>query len=234
MEEEDRRIQEYGRLKQEREDQLMQKKAADESHRNELYMRMAHDMNNSENFKREMENVRLELYIEQQEEAGRERERKLLEKRIRDRLELLDAFQAQKEEKIRLQEQEREDENAFRHMLLEKFANEEKIEQMNAQKKRMKQLEHRKAVEELIQERREKRAKELEERSKGIAENAEFETYRLQVIEQERQRLLREHAAKLTGYLPKGVIRDEKDLDCFDDEFKNLVLSKRAADQDLL
>lgn len=38
--------------------------------------------------------------------------------------------------------------------MLEKFAEDDRIEQMNAQKRRMKQLEHKKAVERLIEERR--------------------------------------------------------------------------------
>ena len=37
---------------------------------------------------------------------------------------------------------------------MEKFAEDDRIEQMNAQKRRMKQLEHKRAVEELIQNRR--------------------------------------------------------------------------------
>ena len=39
--------------------------------------------------------------------------------------------------------------------MMAKFAEDDRIEQMNAQKRRMKQLEHRRAVERLIQERRE-------------------------------------------------------------------------------
>ena len=64
-------------------------------------------------------------------------------------------------------------------------------------------LEHRRAVERLIEERRaqfqaEKEA-ELEERK----EEERREADRRAIIEQERQRLLQEHASKLLGYLPK-------------------------------
>ena len=38
--------------------------------------------------------------------------------------------------------------------MLQKFAEDDRIEQMNAQKRRMKQLEHKKAVEKLIEDRR--------------------------------------------------------------------------------
>lgn len=38
--------------------------------------------------------------------------------------------------------------------MLEKFAEDDRIEQMNAQKRRMRQLEHKRAVERLIEDRR--------------------------------------------------------------------------------
>lgn len=87
--------------------------------------------------------------------------------------------------------------------MMEKFANDEKLEQMNAQKRRMKQLEHKKAVDELIVERQRLIQKEEEMEVELRRREAELEKYKQEVIEQERQRLLREHAARLLGYLPK-------------------------------
>lgn len=49
---------------------------------------------------------------------------------------------------------EKEEEEAFRKMMMAKFAEDDRIEQMNAQKRRMKQLEHKRAVEKLIEDRR--------------------------------------------------------------------------------
>jgi len=46
-----------------------------------------------------------------------------------------------------------EEEEAFRQQMQAKFAEDDRVEQMNAQKRRMKQLEHRKAVEKLIEDR---------------------------------------------------------------------------------
>ena len=103
---------------------------------------------------------------------------------------------------------------------MKKFAEDDRIEQMNHQKRRMKQIEHKRAVDALVEERRKinQQQAELEriEREKEI----ELENYKQAVVEQERQRLLREHAAKLVGFLPKGVLRDKKDLDLFDEEFR--------------
>lgn len=49
---------------------------------------------------------------------------------------------------------EKEEEEAFRRTMMAKFAEDDRIEQMNAQKRRMKQLEHKRAVEKLIEDRR--------------------------------------------------------------------------------
>lgn len=48
----------------------------------------------------------------------------------------------------------KEEEETFRKAMLAKFAEDDRIELMNAQKQRMKQLEHKRAVEKLIEERR--------------------------------------------------------------------------------
>lgn len=77
--------------------------------------------------------------------------------------------------------------------------------------------------------------REIDER----VESERIEQIRKQIIEEERIKLLREHAHRLLGYLPKvdirilidnrkenplllqGVIRDEKDLDYLGNDFKN-------------
>ena len=50
--------------------------------------------------------------------------------------------------------QEAAEEEAFRYAMLDKFALDDRLEQMNAQKRRMKQQEHIRSVENLVQERR--------------------------------------------------------------------------------
>merc|ERR1719420_1966059 len=93
-----------------------------------------------------------------------------------------------------------------------KFAEEDKLEQMSAQRRRMKQLEHKREVERLMGERRkayeEQRLQEASERE--IEERAE--RFRQEIIERERQRLLEEHLPHLSGNVPKGVLQKEEDM----------------------
>lgn len=87
--------------------------------------------------------------------------------------------------------------------MLAKFAEDDRIEQMNASKRRMKLLEHKRAVERLMEERRRQFAAEREREVLQREEEQKMEQFRRQIIEEERRRLLREHATRLLGYLPK-------------------------------
>ncbi|CBY21899.1 unnamed protein product [Oikopleura dioica] len=105
-----------------------------------------------------------------------------------------------------------EEEEEYRRQMMEKFAEDDRIEQMNAQKRRMKQLEHKRAVEEIIQHRRDQHKLEHEaELADREREKAEARR-RAEIIEEERQKLLAAHAKNVLGYLPKGVIRDNDDI----------------------
>ena len=87
--------------------------------------------------------------------------------------------------------------------MLQKYAEESRLEQLSDQKKRMKQLEHRHAVENLIQERRRRVDADRKLATEAFKEQDALSQFRREVIEQERQKLLREHAAQLVGFLPK-------------------------------
>ena len=87
--------------------------------------------------------------------------------------------------------------------MMEKFAEDDRIEQMNQQRRRMKHLEHKRAVDQMIEDRRKIIEQEKEQERLDREKEMELEKYKEQVVEQERQRLLREHATKLVGFLPK-------------------------------
>ena len=56
------------------------------------------------------------------------------------RLELQDAHKDYLETKVRKDEAMRQEEEDYRRQMMEKFAEDDRIEQMNAQKRRMRQL----------------------------------------------------------------------------------------------
>lgn len=101
--------------------------------------------------------------------------------------------------------EEKRMEDEFKKKLMEKFAEDERLEQMNAQRRRMREQEHKREVERLWQDKlavfqlqREAEVAEQErQRQEKIAQQA--------VIESEKQRLLAEHAAILQLHHPKAV-----------------------------
>ena len=84
-------------------------------------------------------------------------------------------------------------EEEFKKKLMEKFAEDERLEQMNQQKRRMKEQEHKREIERLWAEKlavyRAQRDMELEER-KAQEEEAKR---KLSIIEMEKERLIKEH-----------------------------------------
>lgn len=169
-----------------------------------------------------------ELQREEAEAAARDAEKEKVEKRIRQKMDMLSAYEHSQRIRQEKEAAERKEEEAFRQAMLDKFAADEKLEQMNAQKRRLRQAEHKREVERMIEERR-KRLEE--ERQREIAErgqDAAREAARLEIVQQERARLLREHAAALIGHLPRGVLVSEEDLKFLPSEVARQILQDRA------
>ncbi|KAJ8930364.1 hypothetical protein NQ314_016842 [Rhamnusium bicolor] len=112
------------------------------------------------------------------------------------------------EREAKLREEAAEDER-YKEQLMVKIAEDEKVEQMSNQKKRMKLLLLRRDVEQMMIERRQKRAEEMQLFIK-IKEQEEYEQEkRRRIIETERIRMLNNHVKNLIGYLPKGLLKPE-------------------------
>ena len=96
-------------------------------------------------------------------------------------------------------------EEEFKIKMAEKFAEDERLEQMNQQKRRMRELQHKKEIERLWQEKlavyRVQREQEWEERR--IKE--EEEQIAKNVIAQQKEALLRQHADILQQFNPKAA-----------------------------
>ena len=96
-------------------------------------------------------------------------------------------------------------EEEFKAKMAQKFAEDERLEQMNAQKRRMRELQHKRDIEQLWQEKlavyRAQREQEWEER-RLVAEQEEIKR---QIVAQEKERLFREHQNILHQFNPKAA-----------------------------
>ncbi|XP_035483548.2 meiosis-specific nuclear structural protein 1-like isoform X1 [Scophthalmus maximus] len=227
VEAENRRIVEFASHQQHMEDGRMAKIQEMEEAKEKLYKKLSKRIEEERQQREKMEQVREELYLEEQEEANRQREIEAMEEKIRQRLMMQQTFQDQMAFKEMQRKAEKEEDEAFRKTMMTKFAEDDRIEQMNAQKRRMKQLEHKREVENLIEDRRRQREADLELEAKERAAEQEREALHRQIIEEERQKLLKRHATKLLGYMPKGLLRED-DLEHFDEDFRKNFKARPA------
>ncbi|KAJ8921789.1 hypothetical protein NQ315_008415 [Exocentrus adspersus] len=156
--------------------------------------------------KQEREDIIQELLeLEKKEEIER-RNRQDIEKQIRHRLEIRESLARQLQEKEERLQQEAGEDARYRNEILAKLAEDEKLEQLSDQKKRMKMLQLRKDVEQMILERRQKRAEEMQLLIKIKEEEEDEMKKRREIVEEERIRMLKDHVKNLIGYLPKGLL----------------------------
>ncbi|XP_014767815.1 meiosis-specific nuclear structural protein 1 isoform X1 [Octopus bimaculoides] len=229
MEAENQRIMEFSRVVDDRENRYLQEKAERDAVQAKIYQALSEKITEREQAEKELERIRLELHFEEQEEKARQNEKAALEKKLRQRLELQKMNEEQLSMKALKKMTEDEEERMFQDQMMAKFAEDDRLEQMNAQKRRMKVQEHKRAIERLIAEKREKIAREKEENEMEQKVLQEMANERQKIIEEERQKLLQEHASKLLGYLPKGVIQGPKDLENLGANFQ-AAYSKRCED----
>jgi len=157
-----------------------------------------------------------ELVIQETEERILQKEKEKMERAVQQRLDIALANEYQRQLKAIRRDEEKHEEEEFRRVMLEKFAEDDRLDQMNAQKRRQKQLDHRREIERLLEERRSKyeaeRAAELQEQ----LDAERVEQIRQQIIEEERKRMLAAHAKNLgLQHLPKGVLSNEDDMELF-------------------
>ena len=96
--------------------------------------------------------MRNDLYVQETEEKARAMERAEFEKKQRQKQELQEAKDYQMKLKAERLAEEKRMEDEFKIKMAEKFAEDERLEQMNAQKRRMRELQHKRDIEKLWQE----------------------------------------------------------------------------------
>ncbi|XP_072471897.1 meiosis-specific nuclear structural protein 1 [Notamacropus eugenii] len=226
MEEENRKILEFACVQQQREEDRMAQAQKQEEKRQQYKNLVAQHLAKIQQQQDDMEQVRLDLYEIEQAELDKKKLQDEIENKIKKREELQRNFAEQMAFKELVLQATREEEEKFRQSMLAKCAEDDRIEAMNAHQQKMKQLEYRRAAEKLIQERHQQLVVEKERELEEMRLEQQREGDVNAVIEEERQKLLREHAANLLGYLPKGVIQHEQDVDMLGDAFRKAYLKR--------
>ena len=186
---------------------------AQQAEKDRILEKLAKEKEENDRRRDEMEELINRLYFEEAEEKHRAAAKEKAARRAAMERDVKEANEQQRRIKEAIRVREIEQEQEFRRVMLEKFAEEDRVEQMNAQRRRMKMQEHKREVERLAAVKKamfeEQMARE-EEEAEAIRE---AEAGRAAIVEEERKRLLVEHAARLKDFLPKGVLASGEDLD---------------------
>merc|ERR1711920_958000 len=163
--------------------------------------------------KEELEILRNDLHTEELEAESRRREELQVRKKLEDKEEMKNAYVFQMKMKEDKAAAARVEEEKIRVQLLKKFAEDDRIEQMNEQKRRLKVEAHKQEAQRLIEVRRE--AYDQQRDNERMADEAmrQEEGKRQVVIEAERRRLIAEHASELRDFLPKSTLESKEDYE---------------------
>jgi len=212
-EEELRRIEEYNLIQEERHRELSAKKQKAADEQDEVLRKLTKEIEGKRREEEEMRMLLDELYQEEAEQKGYEKEQREIEKRRQMKLDMIAANEYQKAVKLKVAEEQAIEEEKFRQQMMKKFEEDTRLEQMNAMRRRREMENYKKEVERLVEERRKVFEASVQAELQEMRQKQEQENYRQSVVERERARLLAEYASDLQDHLPKGVLRNDHDFE---------------------
>ena len=211
---------------QKREEEFKGQKAKIQEEKDRIFKQLCEQKAQKEAEDDYWENVRNELYLERGNKKRLMEEQAEKEKKERQKEEMIASALLHKkikeENKIKQQEQEK----VFKIKYLEKIKEEEEKDRLNLQKRKQKELELRMEVEKQWQQKLAQYQLQKEEELKNREKLKIQEKARKYMIEQEKQRLIKENEDLLQGYYPLGYQKAihslKKDVDINNNNYKTL------------
>lgn len=210
---ENNRIAKFAADKADREGQLALELEIKEKEKERILLGMIGAQEAKNRQAEELEQLRNDLHQEEHEHKARVREQKHKKKLADGKEEMKQAYAMQMDQRHRKQVAAREEEDTIRDTLMKKFAEDERIEQMNEQKRRMRIQDHKREAERLVELRREGYQKKRDDERDELQRLRDEEDTRHIIIEQERKKLIQECAIPLRDFLPKGTLQHRGDFD---------------------
>ncbi|ETP09289.1 hypothetical protein F441_14836 [Phytophthora nicotianae CJ01A1] len=202
---EDEAIAEYQRRVQAREADIKAASDVKKAHEDAMFRAVEAEIQAKMREEEEIERLRDELWEEELLQKKRAQEEERIAAKQQAKEDMMRSNEMQMQLKQELLARQRADEDAFNEMLRERFRSEERRE-MELAAFRRKQREQ--FVEEIARHRALKQEMvyaELQRERRERERQEQDENYRRQVVEAAKQRLLREHADVLQGYLPRAL-----------------------------
>ena len=216
---------------QKREEEFKGQKAKIQEEKDRIFKQLCEQKAQKEAEDDYWENVRNELYLERGNKKRLMEEQAEKEKKERQKEEMIASALLHKkikeENKIKQQEQEK----VFKIKYLEKIKEEEEKDRLNLQKRKQKELELRMEVEKQWQQKLAQYQLQKEEELKNREKLKIQEKARKYMIEQEKQRLIKENEDLLKGYYPLGYQKAihslKKDVDINNNNYKTISVDSK-------
>ena len=202
---------------QKRENEFNNKKAKKQFEKDQIFNKLVEQEAQRQAEKDYWENIRNELHLEQENKRLKMAEKAEKDKKQKQKEEMIESALEQKKMKEENKKKELEQEEEFKKRYIEKIREEEELEKLNAQKRKQKELELRLEVEKQWQMKLKQYQKQKEEELKTIKNLKIKEQAKKYLIEQEKQRLIKENEALLKGYYPLGYQKAINSLKNVDD-----------------
>ena len=187
-----------------REEELNNKKAAIKFEKDKIFEQLCEQEAKRQAERDYWENVRNELYIEQNEQKQKLKELEEKEKLQRQKEELLASAIEQMKYKEQRKKEEQEMEAEFKKKLMEQYAEDEKLEQYNMRRRKQRELDLKQEVERQWQLKLAQYQKQKEQELEELELAKKKEEHERYLIEQEKQRLIKENETLLKAYYPTG------------------------------
>lgn len=162
-----------------------------------------------------LDNLREELHKEEEEAKARKKDQDMVEKRAHQMMQMKHAEVTDRQMKEDRRREERKLEVEYKEIMLKKFAEDAKLEQMIQSKRRMKELEHKREVEKMWQQRLELYRIEREKELAWEKDMMKKDDWLDEIVKMEKERLLQENLPYIDGFLPKGMVKNEEDCKYF-------------------
>ena len=190
-----------------REKEHADKKAAIQFEKDKIFEQLCADKAKAQAEKDYWENVRNDMYIEQENRNAQIAELEEKEKRQRQKAEMLQCAIDQMKEKEKRKKEEERMENEFKKKMMEQFKADERLEQYNLMRRKQKELDLKAEIEKQWKLKLEQYQKQREQELKELEEAKRLEEERREIIEREKERLIKENEYLLKNYYAKGYYK---------------------------
>ena len=208
----DEEIRKYHEEIARREKNLIQKKNDLQQQKDKIFNKLCDEEAKRKAEQDYWDNVRADLHFEQDLYKTKKKQKEEEERRNKMREDVVNSALEQMKYKAMKKKEEEELDEKFRQKLLEKYAQDEKLEKERQEKQRQQLID----IQNEIQKQRELKylqyQKQKEKELQEINKSKEEEDAKKYIIEQEKRRLLRENEELLKKYYPSGYYKVKESL----------------------